>query len=79
MLDICGSEGHQLGMTFNAKKSQCLVIGPHCNMDLITLSINGTSLCWADKISYLGISILKGKKFNVDISVTRRKFFCISE
>jgi hypothetical protein len=32
MLDTCGSEGSLLGMSFNAKKSHCLVIGPKCNM-----------------------------------------------
>jgi hypothetical protein len=75
MLDTCGSEGSLLGMSFNANKSHCLVIGPKCNMEFATMSINGLPLAWAEKISYLGIAITTGKHFNVDLACQRRSFF----
>jgi hypothetical protein len=75
MLDICGSERHRLGMSFNAKKSQCIVIGPHWDKNLATLLINGVPINWSEKIPYLGITLLKGKNFTTDVSITRRKFF----
>jgi hypothetical protein len=56
------------------KKSHCLVIGPKCNMEFANVYINGVPLAWADKISYLGIVITKGKHFNVDLACERRSF-----
>jgi hypothetical protein len=61
ILDICGSEGHRLGMSFNAKKSHCIAIGPHWDKNLATLLINGVTINWSEKIPYLGIALLKGK------------------
>lgn len=53
MLDICGFEGSLLGLSFNAKKSHCLVIGPRCNIDLPAMSINGPHLSWVDRIIWV--------------------------
>jgi hypothetical protein len=75
MLDLCGSEGNELGITFNIKKSHCLVIGPKCNLNVATMSINGITLTWVDKISYLGIVIAKDKHFTVDSTPKRRNFY----
>jgi hypothetical protein len=57
MLDMCGSEGSLLGMSFNAKKSHWLVIGSKCNMEFASVSKDGLPLAWADKISCIGIVI----------------------
>jgi hypothetical protein len=51
MLDLCGSEGNVLGITFNTKISHCLVIGAKFNLNVATMSINGMILTWVDKIS----------------------------
>jgi hypothetical protein len=75
MLDLCGSEGNELGITFNTKKSHCLVIGPKYNLNVATMSINGITLTWVDKISYLGIVIAKDKHFTVDSTPKRRNFY----
>jgi hypothetical protein len=75
MLDTCGSEGSLLGISFNAKKSHCLVIGPKCRSGLATMSINGLSLSWVEKISYLGLVLTGGKRFIVDFAAERRSFF----
>jgi flagellar biosynthesis protein FliQ len=57
------------------KKSHCLVIGPKCNLNVATMSINGITLTWVDKISYLGIVIVKDKHLTVDLTPKRRNFY----
>jgi hypothetical protein len=39
------------------------------------LGINGMTLTWVDKISYLGIVIVKDKYFTVDLTPKRRNFY----
>ena len=71
MLDICGVEGRNLGIAFISKMSLCMVIGPMCNLSLVTLCINGISVAWVDRVvCYLGLYLLFGKIFNVAIPLT---------
>jgi hypothetical protein len=39
------------------------------------MSINGVTLTWVDKISYLGIFIAKDKHFTFDLTPKRRNFY----
>ena len=76
MLDICGEIGLNLGIKFNASKSNCMAIGP--NINCVTPSdmfINGSTIHWVKCIKYLGVSIKSSKRFLIDLSETRRKFF----
>ena len=52
--------GIDLGLSFNAKKSQCLMIGPNIKIAPAALSINSMPLAWVDKIKYLGVWICGG-------------------
>ena len=75
MLDTCGLVGDELRMSFNCAKSACLVLGPNSSIKPGPMSINGLEIKWVDKMKYLGISLVSGKKFMVDLQETRRKFF----
>jgi len=75
MLDTCCSIGASIGLTFNAKKSQCLMIGPNNFIKPVTLNLNGMSLPWVEKIKYLGVWICSARHFQLDFSESRRKFF----
>jgi hypothetical protein len=41
----------------------------------MSIGLNGITLTWVDKISYLGIVIAKDKHFTVDLTPKRRNFF----
>ena len=75
MLDLCSSEGSLLGISFNYKKSHCLVIGPKYDINVSTLLLSGMPLLCANQIKYLGIHVIGGKYFKVDTSPMRRNFF----
>ena len=55
MLNICSNTGNDLGLSFNAKKSTCIVIGPTITGMPAAMIISNMPLQWVDKIKYLGI------------------------
>jgi hypothetical protein len=64
MLDLCGSDDNVLGITFNAKKSHCLVIGPKCNLNVasgndVYKRYDSNFLTWADKTLTSELALLK--------------------
>ena len=75
MLQICDSIGKDLGMKFNASKSKCLLIGPNIALTPSPLVLENFQLPWVSGLDYLGICLCNAKTFQVDLSVTRRKFF----
>jgi hypothetical protein len=75
--NICGLEGNLPGMSFNAKKSYCLVLGSHCNLNLPAMSINGLYLSWVDRISSPGFAFSEGKLSNVDVTHEWGNFFSL--
>src|SRR3989442_140361 len=75
MLDICDKIGNELGIKFNPVKSNCMAIGHNCYYDLAYLTLGNVQLPWADKIEYLGVTILRAMSFQIDLTTIRRKFF----
>lgn len=75
MLDCCGKVGEDIGLSFNSKKSHCMVIGSFKVPTPLPMSINGAAIMWTDTIKYLGINIVSDVKFTIDLAETRRKFF----
>ena len=57
------------GIKFNANKSMCMIVG---RVKLLNIS---ASIQWTDSIKYLGVKLITGKRFRVDLSECRRKFF----
>lgn len=75
MLNLCGSIGSELGISFNCNKSKCIYIGPNTLHSIGSLYINDSKLEWVKQVKYLGVWICFGKSFSIDLSETRRKFF----
>jgi hypothetical protein len=75
MLNMCVDISNDLDLKFNCVKSNCLFIGPNKGIFLTPMQLGVSDLVWADKIKYLGITIMSSKRFTVDFTETRRKFF----
>lgn len=76
MSDCCNSIGDSLNIKFNVAKSKCIVIGSKIlSSDLASMILDNRSLSWVDNIKYLGVTLLSGNYFKVDLSDVRRKFF----
>jgi hypothetical protein len=75
MLDTCERVGDKLGLKFNSKKSACLVVGPNKLGTPTPMLVDGQLIEWKEKIAYLGVILLAGTSFKIDLSDRRRKFF----
>ena len=75
MLDICSAEGRKISIKFNSSKSNCIMVGPMKKMVPSPMSIDGQPMLWVQKMKYLGIWIVSGSRFEIDLSETRRSFF----
>lgn len=75
LLDVCILTSSDLCLTFNEAKSHCLVIGPHCHTHLADVFLGEKSLNWARSIKYLGMELMAGSSFDIDLDQTRRKFY----
>lgn len=75
MLDCCGEVGRDLAITFNCKKSHCMIIGPSKVATPPPMVLDGAAIQWTDRIKYLGLTLVAGVKFKIDLADARRKFF----
>src|SRR5207244_2509204 len=74
MLDTCGNIGCDLDIKFNSNKSMCMSIGSNM-VNPEPMNINNATIQRVAKVKYLGITIAKARKFTIDFSEIRRKFF----
>ena len=74
MLDICYDYGLKFDILFNSDKSFLLQIGLVDHHSLPSLALGLSCLKWVDKIKYLGVWIVAGKRFHVDCTLSRTKF-----
>jgi len=73
LLDVCELELNWLDMSINEKKSCCMRIGPRCDIACANITTsNGNILPWVDEIRYLGIYIVKSRKFKVSLDYAKR-------
>lgn len=75
MIDLCVESGDEIGLKFNAAKSHCMIIGPHKVPVKPDMMMGNSPTAWSETIKYLGVYIQSDKKFTVDLSLVRRKFF----
>ena len=54
LVKICEQFAIKYGVTFNAKKTQCICFGRHDNVELRQICVNGQQIMWVDKVKYLG-------------------------
>ncbi len=76
MLVACEIELDWLNMGINHKKSTCIRIGPRCDMmpsPICTRS--GQTLLWDTMIKYLGVVILRSRKFKCSFNESKKSFY----
>ena len=61
MLNIYFSFVNEFGLTFNAKTSNCLLIGKNFSFNLPIIYIGNKSINWANECCYLGVVIVAGR------------------
>jgi hypothetical protein len=75
MLDVCEAVGCNIGIKFNNKKSNCLMVGPVKLDTPSAMHIPGSQIEWSEKMKYLGVTVKSGCKFAIDVAELRRTFF----
>jgi len=70
MFDICVHVSHvhvsqDLALTFNCKKSHCIMIGPKRLCTLSNLMFNDKELQWVQELKYLGITLVSDSGFSI--------------
>jgi hypothetical protein len=75
MINICLDEFHNLDLTINVKKSDCIRFGPRHSVVSSNLCVDNAQISWSDNIKYLGIVFVSGNKLGVDLKSSRTNFF----
>jgi hypothetical protein len=75
MINICSEEITYLDMKFNAAKSSVMRIGKRFKHQCSSLTVCNVSLQFVSEIKYLGIYIISGQHFLLDISKLKSKFY----
>jgi len=78
LLDECVLTSYEICLKFNEKKSNCIIIGPHQHAFVANVVLGRTSLMWENSVKYLGIDLMAGSSFDVDLDQVRKKFFFVS-
>ncbi len=73
MLDLCCTYG-LLDIKFIQANSYLLKVGLSSHHSLPNLMLYNVALNWVDRIKYLGVWIVAGKRFCVDMTFNSRKF-----
>ena len=76
MIAICKVELDWLDMKINVTKSDCIRVGPRFKfIDSIIITIGNDTISWSHEIKYLGLYIVSGKHFSVNLHYCKMKFF----
>lgn len=66
-----------LALSLNTKKSMVCRVGPRYSASCAPITVDGNSISYVDKMRYLGVYLVSGRKFAADYTVAKRKFCCI--
>lgn len=75
MLKICETEAINLGMEFNARKSNIIRVGSRYKVDIGNVMLNGLNVHVVTSAKYLGLTLLTAKRFKISFNESRMKFF----
>ena len=75
MINSCFTEGAKIDIIFNASKSCLFKVGKVFNENLMSLKLGSQSLCWMNKLKYLGLYFISSKSLKVDILNCIRKCY----
>ena len=74
VLNICSDYGLEFDIKYNQKKFFLLQFGFDKEIVLSTLFIDRIALSWVAKLKYLGVYLVAGKHYSVDVSTNCIKF-----
>ena len=75
MLNVCSEFSDNVGLLFNAVKSNLLAYGVSADfVSLPELFLHGELVSWKDELMYLGIYLIAGSYFKCDVRGLCRKF-----
>jgi len=72
MLDICTQYGCKWDITFNPSKSQLLTLGG--SNPPVRLTLADRPLVWCNNVKYLGVHLVSGKNFKIDVTSAKLKY-----
>ena len=75
MLTCCYNSSKDNLLTFNCKKSTCMMIGPRSRFIVSDMQLGPDTIAWCTSFKYLGITFNTGPKLSVNIDVIKHKFF----
>ena len=73
MLVICTKYGVTWDISFNPAKSHLVTFGDS-NLEAVLL-LSNKSLAWSFKVKYLGLYLVSGVNFGIDLSVAKQKYY----
>ena len=73
MLDICTQYGYRWGITFNTSKSQLLTLWGR--NPPVSLTLANKPLVWYYSVIYLGIQLVSGIYFKMDLTSAKLKYY----
>jgi hypothetical protein len=74
LLDVCSLACAELGLTFNVKKSSCIVLGAFASKISKSLNLSSEIIPWNSCLLYLGANFISGKKLKPDIDKIKGSF-----
>ena len=75
LVNLCESELCFLDMLINAKKSDCMRVGPRYNLVCSSIVAGNQNLPWVDKIRYLGIFFITSKNLRCSLDHAKPSFY----
>jgi len=75
MVDLCIKELSSIEMIVNCNKSGGLRIGKRHDAVVKMISVDDKFVSWVGEIKYLGVTILSGKQFILNLQKTKQKYF----
>jgi hypothetical protein len=75
MINICADEISYLDMRFNVSKSAVIRVGKRFKQRCSSLTCDSESLAVTDSVKYLGIHIVSGSQFTIDINKLKSRFY----
>jgi len=73
MLDVCSKYGVTWDIIFNPAKSHLITFGG--NNPKATLQLNDKVIGWSSKVKYLGLYLLCGASFRIELNVAKQKYY----
>jgi hypothetical protein len=75
MVDLCCKEFEELDLQLNSSKSVCMRLGPRWHKSCSPIITKTGVINWVTETTYLGVTIVAGKKFNVTLDDCKSNFY----